>query len=776
MSPRYADIIIDISHEAIDRTFQYRIPESLEGQIHVGSSVSIPFGRGNKLRQGYVVGVSDKASFDVTKMKDIQAVSDKGIAIEGSLIELAAYIKDTYGSTMINALKTVMPIKEKVKGLTRREVRLVLPKDEVMDKLALYQRKNAKAKYRLLNELKDELVIPYNLVTGKLNISSQTIASMVKENVIVLEEEGYYRDVFKNDSDAADENGLISGVKEHFEQPNEEQQAVISGIMNDYEKEDYGTYLLKGITGSGKTLVYIEIIDRIISMGRQAIVLIPEIALTYQTVKRFRKRFGDKVTIMNSRLSKGERYDQFERAKRGEVSVIIGPRSALFAPFPKLGLIVIDEEHETTYKSDYPPKYHAREVAVKRAQMSGASVILGSATPSVEAYYKAMIGEYRMFTLSKRAVDNAKLSEVKVVDMRDELKRGNRSIFSNHLKECISDRLAKGEQTMLFINRRGYAGFVSCRSCGYVFTCPHCDVSLTEHYPGTSREKLVCHYCGHEQKKPSVCPECGSKYIAGFGVGTEKVEEQVKKLFPDARVLRMDMDTTRKKDSHERILSDFANGKADILVGTQMIVKGHDFSDVTLVGVIAADTTLFDNDYRASEKTFDLLTQAAGRAGRGSKTGEVVIQTYRPEHYCIEAAAAQDYDKFYEDEKAYRSILMYPPFCHMMAVFVESGNEELTQELTDRLYERIMQSINENNQSEDEQQLNDGNVGSLRVIGPCEAGIYRLGDHYRRVIYAKHKDMQVLIGIKDDLERYMEMWDKETDCRVTFDIDPMKTY
>lgn len=765
MLPEYADIIIDISHEAIDRTFQYRIPDRLKSQIRIGTQVSIPFGRGNHVRSGYVVSFSDTPVFDVNKIKEIADIKEGGVAIESSLIELAAFIKERYGSTMINALKTVMPIKEKVKGLSRKEVRLLLSKEEAADKLSFYQKKNAKAKERLLKELMDENVIPYPIVTKKLNISSATLKAMREETVIVVEEEGYYRDVIHGEPEGqlTGNDGLSAkpDSDKNVEEPNAEQQAAITRVVGDYQSGNPGTYLLKGVTGSGKTLVYIEIIDRIVSMGKQAIVLIPEIALTYQTVKRFRKRFGNRVTIMNSKLSKGERYDQFEKAKNGEVSVIIGPRSALFAPFPDLGIIVIDEEHESTYKSEYPPKYHAREVAIKRAAMAGASVLLGSATPSVESYYNALNGKYKLLTLSKRAKEEASLAEVSVVDLREELKGGNKGIFSNKLKKLMSDRLAKGQQIMLFLNRRGFTGFISCRSCGHVFKCPHCDVSLTEHFSGTVKEKLVCHYCGYEQKKSPVCPECQSKFIGGFGIGTQKVEDEAKKLFPGARVLRMDMDTTKNKDSHEQILSRFANGEADILVGTQMIVKGHDFSNVTLVGVMAADLTLFENDYRSAERTFDLLTQAAGRAGRGELKGDVIIQTYVPEHYCIETAARQDYQAFYEEEKAYRSLLSYPPFCHEVAVFMEHEKYEELCQLSDRLRKKIEEW---------------GTASEVRVVGPSDATIAKVNDRYRRVIYFKHKQYEELVKIKDMAELFIEQQPQFRNCFVTFDFDPLHSY
>lgn len=753
MLPRFADIIIDISHEAIDRTFQYKIPEELQKHIRIGMQVSIPFGRGNTQRTGYVVAFSDTPEFEENKIKEILEIRSSAVEIEGSLMELAAFIKERYGSTTIQALKTVIPIKEKVKGLVYKEVRLLVTKQEALQYMELYKRKNAKAKVRLLKELIEDKVIPYSLVTGKLNISTSTLHALQHDLVISVDEEGYYRDVINKD--------VAEEEMSEKEIPNPEQQAVIDTVIAGYEEGKRDTYLLKGVTGSGKTLVYIEIIERIVAEGKQAIVLIPEIALTYQTVKRFRRRFGDKVTIMNSKLSKGERYDQFEKAKKGEVSVIIGPRSALFAPFRKLGIIIIDEEHETTYKSESPPKYHAREVAIERARMSNAFVLLGSATPSVESYYQAQQGNYKLLTLQNRAIADACLADVTVVDMREELKLGNRTIFSTHLRSLIQDRLEKKQQVMLFLNRRGFAGFVSCRSCGHVFKCPHCDVSMTEHFSGKPNAKLSCHYCGYEIMRPMVCPECQSKMIAGFGLGTQKVEEYVKSVFPEARVLRMDADTTKNKDAHEKLLGQFANGEADILVGTQMIVKGHDFTNVTLVGVVAADLTLFENDFKSAEKTFDLLTQAAGRAGRGSLRGEVVIQTYAPEHYCIETAAAQDYDAFYAEERAYRKMLSYPPFTNVMVVYMEDDDYKELVQLSEKL-KVILDTW--------------GAADEVELIGPCDATIVKINDRYRRVMYLKNQDYDVLVRMKNLTEAFLKTREEFKKCYIAFDFNPTHSY
>jgi len=538
----------------------------------------------------------------------------------------------------------------------------------------------------------------------------------------------------------------------------ENQGLIVEEILEDFDAGIKKTYLIHGITGSGKTEVYIRLIEEVVAKGKQAIVLIPEIALTYQTLMRFYRHFGDRVSVLNSSLSAGEKYDQCQRAKCGDIDVIIGPRSALFTPFPDIGLIIMDEEHESSYKSESTPKYHARETAQQIAKLHGASVVLGSATPSLEAYYKADEGIYKIFTLTER-LTGGQLPTVYTVDLREELKKGNRTIFSYKLQELLADRLKKGQQSMLFINRRGVAGFVSCRACGHVMKCPHCDVSLSEHRGG----RLICHYCGHETAKVEKCPECGSKYISGFRAGTQQIEDKLKELFPQARVLRMDADTTKTKDSYEQILAAFGNGEADVLVGTQMIVKGHDFPNVTLVGILAADLSLSVGDYRASERTFQLLTQAAGRAGRGSQPGEVVIQTYQPDHYAVVHAANQDYRAFYEEEIFYRDMMQYPPVAHMLAVQIFAAREEdgihLSQYLADQTRQLDAQAEEFTGQ---------------QVIGPSPAGIGKVKDIYRFVFYIKNKEYGRLIDAKDKLEQKLLQMDLKQ-IHVQFDFDPMNT-
>lgn len=753
----FADIIIDIKHEKLDRIFQYRIPERLEGELEVGMEVLVPFGNGNRRTKGYVTGISETCDYDLSKVKEIEDISREGVEIEAKLIALAAWMKENYGGTMIQALKTVLPIKQKENARMKRRLRLLLDEETGRKKLEFYLEKSQKARARLMAALLDDPVLDYELVTKKLNITLPVIRALEEQGVLEIEEEQVYRNPVKKTEQ--------TGKKIIF---TEEQMSAVRRFRQDYEKGLRNTYLLYGVTGSGKTEVYMEMIRTVVEKGKQAIVLIPEIALTYQTVMRFYRNFGDRVSIMNSRLSPGERYDQMMRAKAGEVDVMIGPRSALFTPFPDLGLIVIDEEHEPTYKSEQTPRYHARETAVRRALMEGAGVVLGSATPSLEAMYRARKGEYVLLELKNRS-RMQQLAEVYTVDLRQELREGNRSILSRKLQELMEDRLKKKEQIMLFLNRRGYSGFISCRECGHVIKCPHCSVSLSVHRDGTMR----CHYCGYTCAKVTACPECGSRHIGEFRAGTQQIEDIVKERFPGARVLRMDMDTTRQKDSYEKILSAFANEEADILVGTQMIVKGHDFPNVTLVGVLAADMSLYTDDYRSGERTFQLLTQAVGRAGRGDRPGEAVIQTYSPEHYAVVTAAAQDYEAFYAQEISYRELMGYPPVEHLLAVLVSCGDEELLDKGCHYLREYALRvSRNVKPADSNEAQMSDGQ-GRAAVIGPASPGIDKVKDIYRRVLYIKALEYDTLTGIKNRLEQYIEINSGFDKMRIQFDFDPM---
>lgn len=723
----YADIIVDISHEKVDRSFQYKVPGDLEKEIRVGMVVSIPFGNGNHERKGYVIGLSDQAKFDVQRMKSVLGLCNDEETTESRLIALAAWMREYYGSTMIQALKTVLPVQDKIKAKEKRTICLAVGRKEAEETAAGLEKGRCKARARLLRALLEQERLDYTKASRELGANAGVLAPLLEQGVIRIECNEVYRmpaDVKEIPPEAETD---LSPV----------QQEAAKQILEEWQEQNPRPVLLFGVTGSGKTQVYMKLIEQVIKEGKQAIVLIPEIALTYQTVRRFYGRFGDKVSVLNSRLSQGERYDQFKRAKRGEIQVMVGPRSALFTPFSHLGLIIIDEEHEPTYKSENSPRYHARETAVKRASMEGARVLLGSATPSMESYSRAMSGEYALVRLNARYGERP-LPDVSIVDLREELKAGNRSILSRKLRGSIEERLKLGEQAMLFLNRRGYAGFVSCRSCGHVMKCPHCDVSLSEHNNG----RLVCHYCGYEQRRAETCPRCGSPYIGGFKAGTQQIEQVLEKTFPKARVLRMDYDTTRNKGSYEKILSAFAGHEADILVGTQMIVKGHDFPRVTLVGVIAADLSLNAADYRCAERTFQLLTQAVGRSGRGNRKGEAIIQTYHPEHYSIRASAVQDYEAFYREEEGYRTMMDYPPFAHMLSVLAFGEDEQLLEEGMNYIARFIRRVY----------------PGSdLHVIGPADAAVGKVNDVYRKVLYLKHADERLLNTVKNKIEKYIEI-------------------
>ena len=656
MAEIYADVIPGISHKELDRSFQYKVPEDLQNKAVPGAFVKVPFGRGNKTINVFIIQLGDTPKIEKEKIKEIIDICSDNDLPESRMIDLAHWMKEEYDTTMIKALKTVLPVQETVKS--------------------------------------------------RKSVVGQSVGFFKGDKEIVL---------------------------------NSEQKAFCTDVINDMKKGVNATYLLHGVTGSGKTLCYMEIISHAVKAGKSAIVLIPEISLTWQTVGKFKERFADRVSIINSRMSKGEKYDEFKRCAAGEVDVVIGPRSALFAPLKNIGVLVIDEEHEESYKSEQAPRYHARDVAEYIAKKEKASLILGSATPSIKSYYKAKNSDIRLYRLTKRANDTP-LPKVYVEDMREELKSGNRQMFSRRLLESIRIRLEKKEQSMLFINKRGFAGFVSCRTCGHVLKCKNCDISMTYHR-GVG---LRCHYCGHSRPMPSKCPECGSPHIAGFKAGTQQVEENLKKLFPEATILRMDKDTTSSKDGHAAIISEFAGGKADILVGTQMIVKGHDFENVTLCCALAADMSLYIGDYRASERTFDLLTQAAGRAGRGGKAGEVIIQTYNPDNYCIVHSAAHDYEGFYKSEIEFRRLLLYPPFWNMMTVSLSSADEKALVKTRDRLINsKFIMNINKKTQE-------------VVIIGPAKDFLYKIDNQYHMIMYIKSKETEILKSIRKYTESLCE--------------------
>lgn len=735
----YADIIVDITHEKLDRTFQYRIPEALEDKIFPGSQVKIPFGNGNRLVTGYVLSVSGEAKFEESRMKEIRELSEDAVTVEARLITLAAWMKHTYGSTMIQALKTVLPVKSKSKAREKRRIVLMQTPDAARETLEELRRKKYKAKARLVERLLEEQSLDYTEAAKKLKVTAATVKS--------LEEQGVIKVTQSTRSQSPGSGTKEPGVR--FQLSDSQEQAA-EGIFREWKEKDRPC-LLQGVTGSGKTMVYMKLIEKVLQEGRQAIVLIPEIALTYQNVERFRGYFGDRIAVLNSKMTPAQRYEQMELASEGQVSIMLGPRSALFTPFPNLGLIIIDEEHESSYKSEVTPRYHARETAIERARLEQAHVVLGSATPSVDAYYRCRTGEFALFVLEGR-YGSSRLPDVCIVDMREELKKGNRSILSTALTERMSTCLERKEQAMLFLNRRGYAGFISCRSCGYVVKCPHCDVSLTEHNDGT----LVCHYCGYRVRQQNRCPSCGSPYIGGFRAGTQQIEQIVQKTFPGVRTLRMDADTTRNRESYGKILSAFADREADVLIGTQMIVKGHDFPDVTLVGVLAADLSLNAADYRAGERTFQILTQAVGRAGRKEKKGTAVIQTYQPEHYSIRAAAVQDYPAFFDEEIGYRELMDYPPAYHMMAIHASCPEEERLEQAMEYIRRFLLRFHVE---------------PRVQLIGPARESVAKISDLYRFVLYVKASSPEVLFSLRERLERYIEINSGFSNIYIQFDFN-----
>lgn len=756
----YAQIIIDISHGRLDRPFTYRIPEALQNDLCLGSLVVVPFGKGDTKRKGYVIGFSNTCEYPDGRLKEIESIASGGTDVTGdNAVRLALWMKQRYGSTMAVALRTVVTSRKQAKPCEHRSIHLLLSKDDAEKKRHEFAMKHQVARERLLRELMEAPDQPCSLIIQKLHVTAPVIAALKKQGILEVRTETFLRNPVSIEK--REEAGILLSP---------EQKAISEGVLRDFEALQEGkniprVSLIHGITGSGKTEVYIAIIEEIVKRGRQAIMLIPEISLTYQTLMRFYRHFGDRVSVMNSTLSESEKSDQFERARRGEIDVIIGPRSALFTPFPRIGAIIMDEEHESSYKNESMPKYHTREVAEKIASMQNGVVVLGSATPSLESYYQAKEGKYRLYELSRRLTGGT-LPSVEITDLREELRAGNHSILSRRLSELVSDRLAKGQQTMLFLNRRGFSGFVSCRSCGFVPKCPHCSVSLSLHRGG----RLLCHYCGYEEPMPDKCPECGSPYISGFHAGTEQAESFLSGQFPKARILRMDADTTRTKGSYEKILSSFANEEADILIGTQMIVKGHDFPNVTLVGILLADQSLNASDYRSAERTFQLLTQAAGRAGRGKYPGDVVIQTYEPEHYSIVHAAHQNYEEFYREEMVYRKLLRYPPAEHLLAIQIISRSEEhasLFAHKTRALLEQLTAAAREKNPDR------------LLFIGPAPAVLEKLRDEYRYVIYVKSPDYDTLIVCKDGVEAAAERAAKasrEMDTMFQFDFDPVNAF
>lgn len=709
---KYALIIVSLSHSNIDHIFHYRIPAYLRESIEIGMRVMVPFGKGNRKIEGYVVGFSENADVDESLIKDIADICESYSIISPKRIELAKWMQEKYYTTLSNCIQCIIPKKVNEKNFAC--VILNDENDNIEAEIEKVMKKDTKQR-KVLSLLLNGDEIPVSHIKNFLEIDDAPITALIKKGIIKRVYEQVYRGNFNTASVKKTMPPILT----------EEQKNACNAIFNEMDNFTGKPILVHGVTGSGKTEIYLRAIEKALNEGKSAIVLVPEISLTQQTVERFVSRFGDRVSVTHSRLNDGERYDQWTRARLGEISVMIGPRSAVFTPFENLGIIIIDEEHETTYKSDQlSPKYDAREVAKKLSELYKCTVVLGSATPSVTSYYKAEKGEYKLCILSNRV--NHSFPDIEIVDMRAELAKRNFSVFSEKLSKAIKNNIDNKEQTILFLNRRGYSTFVSCRECGYVMTCKNCNVSYTYH---KGINKLSCHYCGATVNVPAVCPSCGSKHIKYFGTGTEKIEQEVNKYFPEAKVLRMDLDTTQRKNSHQVILDEFRKGKADILIGTQMIAKGLDFENVTLVGIIAADLSLNLGDYRSGETTYQLVSQVAGRAGRAEKKGKVYIQTYSPEHYSIRYAAQNDYTGFYNQEIEYRRSMVYPPFTNIFLIMFVGENEgHIKQCLSDLLY--VMKHYNKNNM--------------FTHLGPSPAVISKINNNYRWQLIVKCENEEKL--------------------------------
>ncbi len=644
---KYAGIIVNNSSIKLDKLFTYAIPEELNKKIKIGHRVKVPFGKGNKKIDGFVLKLYENyKDEDKVSIKDISNICEEDPLLDLNRVKLVEQMKERYLCTYLEAIKVLVP-PGITKGNKEKKVNFIFIYKDLEGK---YLKENYEEIYHFV-KLNDG-VYNKNILNKKFGFSLSSINTLIKHGFLIQKNQVVNR--YNEKMYGNYEEKILNG----------DQSLAIYRILNSNRK----LFLIHGVTGSGKTEIYMHLVKKLMEKDKDSIILVPEISLTPQMVERFKGRFGKNIAVFHSKLSDGERFDEWMRVKRGEVKVAIGARSAVFLPFKNLGSIIIDEEHESSYKSDSNPKYNARDIAELRCMNEGCKIILGSATPSLETYYRSKNKIIDLITIKER-IEGASMPEVKIVDMREELMSGNKSIFSRELFEDISTRLEKKEQIILFLNRRGFSTFVSCRECGYVFKCKNCDISLTYHNRDSS---LRCHYCGASMRIPKQCPKCNSKYVKYFGAGTEKVEKAIKKYFPEVRTLRMDLDTTRTKNAYENIYNTFKKGEADILIGTQMIAKGLDFENVTLVGVLAADMSLNLPDYRSGERTFQLITQVSGRAGRGKKQGKVLIQSYNPENYSITSAAKNDYEGFYNKEIKIRKDMDYPPFSKILLINLSS--------------------------------------------------------------------------------------------------------
>src|SRR5690625_2802114 len=782
----------------VNQTFDYKIPEKFQTILKPGMRVVIPFGP--RKITGFVIDRINKSEFE--HLKEIIDVLDLTPVLTEELLTLGKWLAKETLSLYITTYQAMLPqvlkakYKKEVIRLTDKSLEQNLESIFTKNETILYENVIELIGHQKLKQYVDsgDLAIHY-VVKSQITKRYKTV--IVPESITVLQE-GYnslsnrakrQKEIIQffiehpepiEQSELCEKLAIYRGnirpliekqlVKEKkvevYRNPYErtfpktenlpltkEQQQALTPIKNAIKKEESETFLLHGVTGSGKTEVYLQAIEKVIHLGKEAIVLVPEISLTPQMVQRFKGRFGEKVAVLHSGLSVGEKYDEWRKVQRNEVQVVVGARSAIFAPFENLGIIIIDEEHETTYKQEETPRYHARDVAIKRAQYNRCPVVLGSATPTLESFARGKKNVYQLLTLSKRTNEQA-MPAVDIIDMRDELHAGNRTMFSRTLIDQMKECLAKKEQIVLLLNRRGYSTFALCRDCGHVEECPHCDISLTYH----KRDNLLkCHYCSHEARMPTQCPSCESNLIRFFGTGTERVEEALIQLIPEARVIRMDMDTTRRKGAHERLLTKFANREADILLGTQMIAKGLDFENVTLVGVLAADSMLHLPDFRSSEKTFQLITQVSGRAGRHELEGEVIVQTYTPEHYSIELASEYNYEAFFKQEMAMRRSFSYPPYYFILLMTVSHENEWKVHEVAHQIQHDLSKRLQ----------------GRSSLLRPSPSPIPRIKNPYRYQLIVKYREEP---RFTDDLVAILETYkdDLQKDLQIIVDFNPQQ--
>ena len=726
----YAEVIINSDALEVDKPFTYKVPEELEHQIDIGYRVKIPFGMKNKSIFGFVMKLLNDDECEINyRVKNIQCLCDDAPMLSSDDMKVIKFLRQKYLCKYIDAIRLMIPAGI-MRGSTNKKKSVICINGELTEELA--GKDNYKKLYEYVLE-NNGLYTKAELTKDKV-FSLYSLNKLIEKNILVSQEKLVFR--------------YNTRQYEYEEKKNltMEQDCCVKSILRGYDSK----YLLKGVTGSGKTEVYMRLVENVLSLGKSAVVLVPEIALTPQMIERFKGRFGEDVALFHSKLNDGERYDEWYRVKEGKARLVIGARSALFLPFVNLGLIIIDEEHENTYKSEQNPKYHTREVSEYLCEIKGCKLVLGSATPSIESYNKALQGEYKLIEMNNR-VNGKAMPKMEIVDMREELKSRNLSMFSRKLSSAIEETLNNKKQIILFLNRRGFSTFISCRSCGYVFKCPECDVSMTYHKNGY----LVCHYCGRAEKASKVCPECGSKYVKFFGAGTERVEQEVKKYFPKARVLRMDVDTTRFKNSHESIYKSFKNHEADILIGTQMVSKGLDFKDVTLVGILAADISLNIPDYRSAERTYQIITQVAGRAGRGEDEGRVIVQSYTPNHYSLQYAKEENYEGLFKEEINIRRLMGNPPFGKILLIGGSSKNEENLKKFMNNLLVNLKKLI----------------VGDLMILGPVPCIISKLKDNYRWQIIIKGEfDDKFSEKVKDTL--YQLNKSVYNEIRVSIDINP----